>query len=399
MSSVTRNAFEAGRVYKSTGAIPVNLLRSPIYHAWERSHFQGSNPYALQAEKLSSLDTERLVEQHSSLINAARPYFRILSQAAGSERHAVMLSDRNAVLLDVVGDEQTVHGPEPFPGAGSLLSEGVAGANGIGTPLAAADYVEIVAAEHFIEGFHAFTCQGIPLRNDKQEIIGVFSISLRRPDAGQRLKEILRCATNGIEAEFVIARIEQDVRRILNAHPEDYQPLEELRQDIIQAHQAARLKLEVGSRMVASNRLDYAMQILRQADNSIQIFRRRAEVWRSLASFEIGIAQPVSLTDSIRDLVDLLSTEASIRKLEVVTFWEQEPIKVVADSRSLLRKLFRYFLQAFESVGRGGRVEVVVYMLDSEVVQVSFIPNSGLNLDQSKPAQYTFSLPIANKNL
>ncbi|BAY25909.1 GAF domain-containing protein [Calothrix sp. NIES-2100] len=399
MSSVTRNAVEAGRVYKSTGAIPVNLLRSPIYHAWERSHLQGSNPYALQAEKLSSLDTERLVEQHSSLINATRTYSRILSQAAGSDRHAVMLSDRNAVVLDVVGDEQTVHGPEPFPGPGSLLSEGVAGANGIGTPLAAADYVEIVAAEHFIEGFHPFTCQGIPLRNDKQEIIGVFSISLRRPDAGQRLKEILKCATNGIEAEFVIAKIEQDVRRILNAHPEDYQPLEELRQDIIQAHQAARLKLEVGSRMVASNRLDYAMQILRQADKSIQIFRRRAEVWQSLASFEIGTVQPVSLTDSIRDLVDLLSTEASIRKLEVVTFWEQEPIKVVADSRSLLRKLFRYFLLAFESAGKGGRVEVLVYMLDSESVQVSFIPNSGLNLDQSELTQYTFSLPIANKNL
>ncbi|MBD2358272.1 sigma-54-dependent Fis family transcriptional regulator [Tolypothrix sp. FACHB-123] len=399
MSSLTSDAFEAGRVYKSTGAIAVNLLRSPIYHAWERSHLQGSNPYALQAEKLSSLDTERLLEQHSSLINAARTYGRILSQAAGSERHAVMLSDRNAVVLDVVGDEQTVHGPEPFPGPGSLLSESVAGANGIGTPLAAADYVEIVAAEHFIEGFHAFTCQGIPLRNDKQEIIGVFSISLRRADAGQRLKEILKCASNGIEAEFVIAKLEQDVRRILAAHPEDYQPIEELRQDIIQAHQAARLKMEVGSRMVAKNRLDYAMQILRQADNSIQIFRRRAEVWRNLASLELGSIQPVCLTDSIRDLVDLLSTEISIRKLEVVTSWQEEPIKVMADSRSLLRQLFRYFLQVFEIAGRGGRVEVLVSMLDAEFVQVSFRGNSGLNLDQSKLAQYTFSLPIANKNL
>lgn len=399
MSSLTNNAFEAGRVYKSTGAIPVNLLRSPIYHAWERSHLQGSNPYALQAEKLSIIDTERLVGQNSSLINAARPYFRILSQAAGSERHAVMLGDRNAVLLDVVGDEQTVHGPEPFPLPGSLLSESVAGANGIGTPLAAADYVEIVAAEHFIEGFHPFTCQGIPLRNDKQEIIGVFSISMRRPDAGQRLKEILKCASHGIEAEFIIAKLEQDVRRILTSHPDNYQPIEELRQDIIQVHQAARLKMEVGSRMVASNRVDYAMQILKQADNSIQTFRRRAEVWRSLASLEVGTIQPVCLTESIRDLVDLLSTEASIRKLEVITFWEEEPIQVLADSRSLLRQLLRYFLQIFEVAGRGGSVKVVVSVLNSEFVQVSFIPNDGLNLDQLESVQYTFSLPIANRNV
>ncbi|MBD2204451.1 sigma-54-dependent Fis family transcriptional regulator [Calothrix sp. FACHB-1219] len=399
MSALTHNAFEAGRVYKSTGAIPVNLLRSPIYHAWERSHLQGSNPYALQAEKLSIIDTERLVGQNSALINAARPYFRILSQAAGSERHAVMLGDRNAVVLDVVGDEQTVHGPEPFPLPGSLLSESVAGANGIGTPLAAADYIEIIAAEHFIEGFHSFTCQGIPLKNDKQEIIGVFSISLRRADAGQRLKEILKCASHGIEAEFVVSKLEQDVRRILTANPEDYQPIEELRQDIIQAHQAARLKMEIGSRMVANNRLDYAMQILRQADNSIQLFRRRAEVWQSLASLELGVIQPVCLTDSIRDLVDLLSTEISIRKLEVVTYWQEEPIHVLADSRSLLRQLFRYFLQIFEIAGKGGKVKVAVDMLDSGFVQVSFIPNDRLNLDQLESGKYTLSLPLANHKL
>ncbi|BAY61512.1 GAF domain-containing protein [Calothrix brevissima NIES-22] len=399
MSSLTHNAFEAGRVYKSTGAIPVNLLRSPIYHAWERSHLQGSNPYALQAEKLSIIDTERLLAQNIALIDAARPYFRILSQAAGSERHAVMLGDRNAIVLDVVGDEQTVRGPEPFPLPGSLLSESVAGANGIGTPLAAADYIEIVAAEHFIEGFHSFTCQGIPLKNDKQEIIGVFSISLRRADAGQRLKEILKCASHGIEAEFVVSKLEQDVRRILTSHPEDYQPIEELRQDIIQAHQAARLKMEIGSRMVANNRLDYAMQILRQADNSIQIFRRRAEVWQSLASLELGVIQSVCLTDSIRDLVDLLSTEISIRKLEVITYWQEEPIHVLADSRSLLRQLFRYFLQIFEIAGKGGKVKVVVDMLDSEFVQVSFIPNDRLNLDQLESGKYTFSLPLANHKL
>ncbi|OUL36606.1 phytochrome sensor protein [Nostoc sp. T09] len=399
MSSLNNDAFEAGRVYKSSGAIPFNLLRSPIYHAWERSHLQGANPCALQAEKLSSLDTERLVEQNSHLIAAVRPYFRLLSQAAGQDRHAVMLGDRHAIVLDMVGDEQTVNGPEAVPGIGSLLSEAVAGANGLGTPLAAENYVEIVAAEHFIQGFNQFTCQGIPLRNDKKEIVGVLGISLQRPDTRQRLKEILLCASGGIEAQLLIANLQDDIRRVLTSNSQEYQPLEELRQDIIQAHQAARLKLEIGSRMVAVNRLDYAMQLLQKAEKSIQIFRHRAEVWRNLASLEIGTVQAVSLTDSIRDLVDLLSTEASIRKLEVVTYW-QEPITVAADSRSLLRKLFRYFLQAFESADRGGTVEVVVSrMLNSDLAQVNFIPISVLNIDQSEHTQYTFSLPIANKNL
>jgi sigma-54 dependent transcriptional regulator, acetoin dehydrogenase operon transcriptional activator AcoR len=398
MSPLDSNALEAGRIYKSTGGLSTNMLRSPVYRAWERSHLQGANPYALKTEQLSSLETERLVEKHRFLIDAIQPYFRILSQAAGKERHAIMLSEGNAILLDVVGDERTLHGLEPFPIPGSLLSEAVAGANGIGTTLVEEDYAEIIAAEHFIDGFHPFTCQGIPLRNDKREIMGVLSISLRSVVAGQRLKEILLCAAHGIEAELLIANLEKDVRRVLTSNPEDYQPLEELRQDIVQAHHAARLKLEAVSRLVVVNRLDYALELLKQAEKSIQLFRHRANIWRNLASFEIGTKQAISLTDSITNLVDILTTESAIRQIEVVTSW-QEPITVIADPRSLLRKLLRYFLQAFESVGKGGRVEVSAEkILNSEVVQISFTLIPGLNIVRETPKAYYFSLPIAHKN-
>lgn len=394
MKAPEYDVLEAGRLYKSMGAIPASMLRSTIYRAWERAHVQGANPYALQAEKLSSSDTEQLLTKNSDLIQVVSPYIRMLSQAAGNDRHAVMLSDNQAILLDVVGDEQTVHGTESFPKPGSLLSESVAGANGIGTPLAEADYVEIISAEHFIEGFHPFTCQGIPLRNDKKEIIGVLSISMRRPDAGQRLKEILLCASHGVEADLLIANLEKDVRRVLKSNPDEYQPLEDLRQDIIQAHHAARLKLEVVSRMVAVNRLEYAMQLLRQAEQSIQLFRRRAEIWRNLASFEIGRPQPVSLTDQICNLIDVLATEATIRQVEIVTQWN-EPITVNADPRSLLRRLLRYFIQALDQAGKGGILNVAVNKISHlDLVQVSFTGIALVNRFPSTPNSQVFCLPI-----
>ncbi|AFY47860.1 transcriptional activator of acetoin/glycerol metabolism [Nostoc sp. PCC 7524] len=398
MSPLDIDALEAGRVYKSTGAIPVNMLRSTVYRAWERSHLQGANPRALQAEILSSLETERLVEQHSDLIDAVRPYFRILSQAVGNQRHAVMLGDRQGILLDAIGDEQTINGPEPFPKPGSLLSEAVAGANGIGTTLAEADYVEIIAAEHFIEGFHPFTCQGIPIRNEKQEIVGVLSISSRQPDAGKRLKEILLCASRAVEAEFIIANLEKDIHRVLTSNPEDYQRLDELRQDLIQANQAGRLKLEVSSRMLAANRIEHAKKLLQQAEQSIQIFRRRADIWHTLASLETGTAKPLSLTGIIEDIVDLLSTEAAIRKIEVITEW-QEPITVFTEPRSLLRHLLRYFIQSFEIAGEGGIVKVAVYsMLNSDLVQVSFTSIPGLNTYPLAPKPYMIYLTKTNIN-
>jgi sigma-54 dependent transcriptional regulator, acetoin dehydrogenase operon transcriptional activator AcoR len=397
MSFPVTDVLEAGRIYRSIGKIPIDLLRVEVYRAWERSHLQGANPHALQAEKLSVLDTERLVESNTYLINAARPYFRILSQAVGREGHAVMLSNHHAILLDVVGDEQTIHGTEGFPVPGTLLSEAVAGANGIGTPLAEENYTEIVAAEHFIEGFHPFSCQGTPLRNDQGEIVGVLSISARSPDVRQRLKEILICASHGIEAEFLVAKLEKDVRHVLESHADDYQPLENLLQDIIQAHQATRLQLEIVSRMVVANRIDYAMQLLQQAEKSIQLFRRRATVWRKLASLERDVPQPLLLTDVICNLVDLLSTEAAIRKVEVVLCLT-EPIIVVADLNNLLRKLLCYFLQAFEMANQGGTVAVEVNKIpNSELVEVSFKPIPVFNIYQLDIAPCTFTIPRGEK--
>lgn len=396
INSLTKTGWEAGRLYRSTRAISAQLLRSQIYRAWERSHLQGANPRAMQAEHLSVRETAQLLEQNRDLITAARPYFRMLSQAAGQERHAVMLGDRNAIVLGVMGDDQTINGPEPFPNSGSLLSEGIAGTNGIGTALAEAGYVEIAATEHFIEGFHPFTCQGIPLYNEKREVTGVFSISVRRPEVGQRLKEILLCASHGIEAELMVANLEKDIRQVLVASPDDYQPLEKLKQDLIQSHQAARLKLEISSRLVASSRLDYALQLVQQAEQSIQLFRRRANLWHDLASSHRGIVQPVCITDKLDDLIDLLKTEILIRKVEVVTCWHK-PINVLADQKELIRQLLRYFLQAFEQMREGDGVAVRVEKLSTDgLAHVSFSINPELDLiKEGRQAALMLTFPLA----
>ncbi len=133
------------------------------------------------------------------------------------------------------------------------------------------------------------------------------------------MKEILLCASHGIEAELLIGNLEKQIRRVSTSTVDDYQPLEELRQDIIQGHQAALLKLKISSRMVGVKRLDYAMKLLQQPEQSIQIFRHRAKIWLNFASLEIGLIQPLSLTDSLGDLVDLLASKATIRKVEILT--------------------------------------------------------------------------------
>ena len=394
----SREALEAGRLYLAKGAIPADSLRDVIYRAWERSHILGANPQALQAEKLSKLDTERLLEQQNSLICAARPYMKILSQAAKSDRHAVMLSEQNAIVLDVVGDEQSINGPERVPDPGSLLTEAVGGANGLGTPLAENSYVEIIGAEHFIAGFHPFTCQGIPLRNDKQQVIGALSISVRKREVGQRLKDILICASHGIEAEMLFRRLEADVRSVVTTNPEDAQPLDNLYQDIIQAHSAARLRLEVTSHLVAGNKFDYAKQLLLQAEELIQLFQHRATLWRNLASFaETEQVQPICLNTGVQELVDLLATETKIRELEII-IQAEDKVWVEVDYQIFFKNLFHYLLMAFELVGSGG--SVLVKIREIKILtsgEITIIPIPALNIVQSRPDPFVLRIPTVRK--
>jgi transcriptional regulator of acetoin/glycerol metabolism len=326
-----------------------------VYRAWVRCHDYRTSPHQPQAESLSRDGTETLLARRSGLIEAARPFMAALSRAAGNERHAAMLGDDQAVVLDIVGDEQTVHGPEPFPGPGALLAEEVSGANGIGTPLAGAEYVELVGPEHFIGGFHVFTCQGVPFRTPDGATAGVISTSVRRVEASARLREILICAARGIEAELVRAQLEEDVRRVLSSGSGS--ALARLRDDVIQSYAIARVRLDAAARTAPSRGPEATLRVIADAQRAIDRFARQAALWRELATPEVGVPQLVAVDVLAGDLVELLRTEARTRS---VAFEEGslEPATLRAAPRALAREVFTGLLEAIDAASPGGSVHV-----------------------------------------
>lgn len=351
----TKDTREAWRRYVSTGALLDESLREPVFRAWERCHDLGTSPLQPQAEQLSPEATERLVAERAELVDAARPYMAALSRAAGQDRHAAMLGDERGVVLDIVGDEATVHGPEPFPGPGALLAEEVSGANGIGTPLAGGEYVELVGPEHFIGGFHVFTCQGTPVRAPDGSVAGVISTSVRRVEASARLREILVCAAHGIEAELLRGRLEQDVRRVV-ADPST-RALERLRDDVMQSYASARIRLEAAARKVTQRGPGAALALIGEAQRAMDRFQRTAILWRELASAEVGRRRAVAVEELAADLIELLQTEARIRGVELRA-GALEPVTATADARSLARLAFGAILDGLAGAGPGGSVLV-----------------------------------------
>lgn len=357
MADLAERALEAHRQYLSRGRLPAGLLRERTRRAWERSHLLGANARKPKAEHLGAGDTERLLQRESWLIEAARPYLRLLSRAAGADRHAAMLGDADSVVLDTLGDEHTIHGPEPYPAAGALLDESAAGSNGIGTPLAEGAYAELVGPEHFIEGFHLFICQGVPVRDAAGRPVGVVGISVRRPEAAVRLRALLVCAANGVEAELVRRRLEEDVRRVVQSGALDEPLVEKLRQDIVQSQAAARLRAEAAARGIARNQIEEGMRLLDIAERSIASFRRQAALWRELSASGAGPEADVALHHLTVATTELMRTEAATRNIDL-SIEAPEPSFVRADTRAVARALFRVLLHAFDLAGGGGAVRV-----------------------------------------
>ncbi|MDI1476806.1 hypothetical protein [Polyangium sp. y55x31] len=370
-------ALEAGRMYRSTGAISSTLLRPHVLRSWERSHLGGADPRRPRAEGLGTLDVERLRDRQDALVRAAQPYMQALSRASGRERHAAMLGDSQAVVLDVLGDQQTIHGPERVPGPGALLDEAACGTNGIGTAIAENGYVELVGPEHFIEGFQAFTCQGIPLRDGTGAMAGVLSVSVRRPEVVYRLREIMLCAAHGIEMDLLAARLEGDLERVLVARDHWAEALDRLLGDIVQAQAAVRLRLAFAAEELSSHRLTHARELLALATTLLEQFRRHAALWRVLARDEAAAPRPIQLDALVRDLLELLRTEASVRNVEIV-LCDIESVVVDADPNTLARWVFRSLIGAMRAT-RGGAIRVDLYRsADGAALHIFPVPGPGM---------------------
>jgi sigma-54 dependent transcriptional regulator, acetoin dehydrogenase operon transcriptional activator AcoR len=360
------------------GTVDTAGVRPPIAKAWLRSRAAGCDPYQARADVLSPADTIALIRSESRLVEVATPFLAALSRAAGDARHAAMLGDASGRVLKIVGDPETM-ADENFPRAGALLSEEIAGANGIGTALAERSYVELVGPEHFIEGFHVFTCQGVPLLGVSQEPIGVLSMSVRREETAAKVRDILFCASEAAECELLSERLTDTLAA--NAPLEHM--LESLRQDVVQRIAMARLQFELAARQIAAG-MD-ASGTIRAAQQLIQKFRRQASAWRNLVGQGAGAPEPLELADIVDDFMSLMDTEARVAQVRLA--WHRaERLLVLDDVQALSRRLLTAFLNAMQVTPAGQQITVATGKENREAVVTiaSVLPDGNQHTERTR---------------
>lgn len=123
-------------------------------------------------------DLESILAKEKTLIDIARPYMDMVSEAVQDEKFIITLTDKNGCIIYLKGkDEIKKNLNLLYLTIGAYMDEESIGTNAMGTAIKEDKYVQITAEEHYIDIFQGLTCSTAPIHNSRGEIIGTFNLT------------------------------------------------------------------------------------------------------------------------------------------------------------------------------------------------------------------------------
>ncbi len=167
--------------FLTTGNPAIYTPRPMILESWQRCRALDVNPGRRYAPLAIAKEAQfyHLREVNELLIRATRSVMSHLTDFLADSGYVIVLSDANGYLLDVIGDvaiRRRLARIDFVPGGD--WSEAAAGTNAIGTALADGHIVQLMAAEHYCDGWQDLTCTAAPIHHPLTgEIIGVLDVT------------------------------------------------------------------------------------------------------------------------------------------------------------------------------------------------------------------------------
>jgi transcriptional regulator with XRE-family HTH domain len=158
------------------------ILRPRILNSWRRSnelHVDASRSEALRAAEAGVADLAWALPNRERLLREASSIVTHLADTLSDIGYAIVLTDGRGTILDLRAERDLRRRLERVafePGA--EWSEASAGTNAIGTALSDDRPLQLMAAEHYCDGWQDLTCTAAPIHDSQTgEIIGVLDIT------------------------------------------------------------------------------------------------------------------------------------------------------------------------------------------------------------------------------
>ncbi|MFL5655838.1 MAG: GAF domain-containing protein, partial [Ktedonobacteraceae bacterium] len=176
-----RQLREIREGFLTTGSLAAYSPRPLILDSWQRCNNMHVNPSRRFAPLAVARESQlyQLREANELLIRATHSVMGRLTDFLAGSGYVIVLSDVKGCLLDVLGDagiRRRLARIDFVPGGN--WSEAAAGTNAIGTALADGHVVQLMAAEHYCDGWQDLTCTAAPIRHPfTGEVMGVLDVT------------------------------------------------------------------------------------------------------------------------------------------------------------------------------------------------------------------------------
>ena len=145
-------------------------------------------------------DLRERQERARRLLEIARPEMTNLYQQLAGSGHAIMLTDRDGVLLNYIGDPIfTDTAAQVGIQTGAVWSEAVQGTNGMGTCLIEKKPLVIHKVRHFFERNAGLTCAAAPIFDPNGNVLAILDASSEATLAQQHTMVLLNMSAQVVE--------------------------------------------------------------------------------------------------------------------------------------------------------------------------------------------------------
>ncbi|MES9991352.1 MAG: sigma-54-dependent Fis family transcriptional regulator [Candidatus Thiodiazotropha sp.] len=145
-------------------------------------------------------DLRQRLNTYERLLDIARVEMTDLYQQLAGSGHAIMLTDKDGILLNFIGDPQfTDAAAHAGMQLGAVWSESVQGTNGMGTCLVEQKPLVIHKQSHFFSRNASLTCSAAPIFDPHGEILAVLDASSESKMAQQHTMVLLNMSAQVIE--------------------------------------------------------------------------------------------------------------------------------------------------------------------------------------------------------
>jgi len=202
-----------------TGKLEKGFLKDFIADSWIRSKNYGVDPFCEKVKvELNEQEIEKKYEEFMPLLKTAKPFMNSLYKIVGNSGLLVRLTDKDGYVLECLGDKDLglKYGSLNMD-KGSNVKEEIIGTNAIGTALCIGGPVQIIGAEHYCKQYHGWSSSSCPIRNEKEEIMGILSMTGPCEKVHPHTLGMVVAAAEAIENELKLELINKQLK-IANKH-------------------------------------------------------------------------------------------------------------------------------------------------------------------------------------